>query len=112
MTTVALASPMGQLGRDVARAIEAYERRAARVAWERRWLELTGRPWGWKPPALPRVVVSLGSSPLGIDTKVWVDDLPLHQVASAISITKVVPRGRDIGDLVITIPVALVKVVP
>ncbi len=64
MTTVALATPMVQLGRDVA------------------------------------------------DTKVWVDDLPLHQVASAISITKVVPRGGDIGELVITIPVALVKVVP
>lgn len=111
MTTVALATTV-RIGRDVARAIEAYERRASRVAWERRWLELTGRPWGWKPPALPRVVVSLGSSPLGLDTKVWVDDLPLHQVASAISITKVVPRGGDIGDLVITIPVALVKVVP
>ena len=111
MTTIALNTPMA-VGREVARAIAAYERRARRVAWERRWLELTGRPWGWKPPARPRLTVSLGSSPLGLDTQVWIEDLPLHHLTSGVTIEKRVPRDGDIGTLTITIPIALAKVVP
>lgn len=99
------------VGLAIARAAREYDARARRATWERRWQELTGRPWGWKPPLMPRLTVSLGSSPVGMDTEVWLEDLPLHRLVSGLTIEKSVPRHGDIGTLTITIPIALVSVV-
>ena len=93
------------------RAILEYQVRARRLQWERSWEQLTGRPWGCEPPRRPRMVVSLGSHPRGMDAQVWLDDLPLHPLIRNMAVRKGVDEASA-GMLVLEIPLGLVDVRP
>lgn len=111
MTTIVVKDLTAETGRLAARAVLEYEARARRLAWERRWQEMTGRPWGWVPPRSPRMVVSLGRDPRGMDAQVWVDDLPLHPLIRNMAVRKGLDEASG-GVLVLEIPLPLVDVRP
>lgn len=59
---------------------------ASPIQWEAEWAALNGRPWGWTPPKLPRLDITL--DPLyPFLSRVRVGDLDIPAEAVSVGVT-------------------------